>query len=228
MSNEEREFEIVQDDMLVASTCGDNALNEIKHYASQYEQDGPIKVYEVIRREADLAAPAVSNAAEDAVAEAIFKVIKPNNMTDKDWNSGTILGFENGFRDQVKKAARAAIAAQTKPAVTLTDEQIIKVAREHGFVYDPDATYFTSEGKHDDVEVLTLAKAILAHAAPNAQLVDALKFYADGCHFHMHDTSAWDTVSGEPPNFYEDDNNTATVEDGSVAKLALAAAGVQP
>jgi hypothetical protein len=37
----------------------------------------------------------------------------------------------------------------------------------------------------------------------------------------MHDSSAWDTVSGEPQNFYEDESNTATVEDGSVAKLAL-------
>lgn len=49
----------------------------------------------------------------DAVAEAIFKAIKPSNMTDKDWRSGAILGFENGFRDQVKEAAKAAIAAIT-------------------------------------------------------------------------------------------------------------------
>lgn len=67
-----------------------------------------------------LAAPAVANAAEDAVAEAIFKVIKPTNMIDKDWNSGAILGFENGFRDQVKEAARAAIAA-TAPNTALVE-----------------------------------------------------------------------------------------------------------
>ena len=53
------------------------------------------------------------------------------------------------------------------------------------------------------------------------QLEEALRFYADGCHFHLHDESAWDTVSGEPQNFYEDDSNTATVEDGSIAKMAL-------
>lgn len=53
---------------------------------------------------------------------------------------------------------------------------------------------------------------------------EALKFYADGEHFHMHQPGEWDTVSGEPPNFYEDSENTATVEDGSVAKMALAEA----
>lgn len=52
-------------------------------------------------------------------------------------------------------------------------------------------------------------------------ILDALRFYANGSHFTMHDSSAWDTVSGEPPNFYEDESNTATVEDGSIAKLAL-------
>lgn len=50
---------------------------------------------------------------------------------------------------------------------------------------------------------------------------DALEFYAQQHHFVMHDGSAWDTVSGEPANFFEDESNTATVEDGSVAKLAL-------
>ncbi|WP_143042988.1 hypothetical protein ABL840_08965 [Variovorax sp. NFACC27] len=55
----------------------------------------------------------------------------------------------------------------------------------------------------------------------NARLREALQFYADGNHFTMHNSDAWDTVSGEPPNFWEDESNTATVEDGSIAKLAL-------
>jgi hypothetical protein len=59
-----------------------------------------------------------------------------------------------------------------------------------------------------------------------AVLIEALQFYAQGSHFARHDPDVWDTVSGEPPNFYEDENHTATVEDGSVAKMALAAAGV--
>lgn len=55
-----------------------------------------------------------------------------------------------------------------------------------------------------------------------ADLRKALQFYADGHHFVMHDETAWDTVSGEPVNFYEDEAGTATVENGSIAKLALA------
>lgn len=54
------------------------------------------------------------------------------------------------------------------------------------------------------------------------ELEEGLKFYADRNHFHWHDPDAWDTVSGEPTNFYEDESNTATVEDGSIAKLVLA------
>lgn len=55
------------------------------------------------------------------------------------------------------------------------------------------------------------------------RLREALQFYADGNHFTQHQPDAWDTVSDEPSNFYEDESNTATVEDGSVAKMALAA-----
>jgi len=53
------------------------------------------------------------------------------------------------------------------------------------------------------------------------RLREALKFYADGKHFIRHDDSAWDTVSGEPQNLYEDESNTATVEDGTFARAAL-------
>jgi hypothetical protein len=55
-----------------------------------------------------------------------------------------------------------------------------------------------------------------------ASVREALEFYAKGDHFTRHDPSAWDTVSGEPQNLYEDESNTATVEDGSFAKKALA------
>lgn len=57
--------------------------------------------------------------------------------------------------------------------------------------------------------------------AAQDKLREALQFYADGLHFTMHDKDAWDTVSGEPPNFWCDEAGTATVEDGSVAGLAL-------
>lgn len=49
----------------------------------------------------------------------------------------------------------------------------------------------------------------------------ALAFYAEGHHFERHNALAWDTVSGEPQNLWEDEQNTATVEDGSIAMAAL-------
>lgn len=56
-----------------------------------------------------------------------------------------------------------------------------------------------------------------------AALRDALKFYADRDHFMLADESAWDTVSGEPQNLWCDEAGTAMVEDGSIARAALAA-----
>lgn len=55
------------------------------------------------------------------------------------------------------------------------------------------------------------------------ELMAALTFYAERKHFILADPDAWDTVSGEPQNLWEDEANTATVEDGSVARQALAA-----
>lgn len=45
------EFEVWQNDMMVASASGprDDALREAMHYAAQYEQDGPVRVFEVTR-----------------------------------------------------------------------------------------------------------------------------------------------------------------------------------
>lgn len=53
MNNEELpcEFEVWQLDEMVASAFGprEYALNEARHYAYQYGQDGPCKIFEVIR-----------------------------------------------------------------------------------------------------------------------------------------------------------------------------------
>ncbi|CAJ0779106.1 hypothetical protein LMG7141_00840 [Ralstonia condita] len=53
------------------------------------------------------------------------------------------------------------------------------------------------------------------------EVLDVLRFYANGHHFSLSDDTAWDTVSGEPQNFWCDEAGTATVEDGSVAKALL-------
>ena len=50
----------------------------------------------------------------------------------------------------------------------------------------------------------------------------ALKWYADGEHFTKSDPDAWDTVSGEPQNWWCDEAGTAMVEDGSLAGMVLA------
>ena len=49
----------------------------------------------------------------------------------------------------------------------------------------------------------------------------ALKFYADKEHFDILDTDVWDTVSGEPQNYWYDEASTAVVEDGAIARAAL-------
>lgn len=67
-----------------------------------------------------------------------------------------------------------------------------------------------------------LREANHAQAAENNTLRDALQFYADRSHFLIADDDAWDTVSGEPQNFWCDEAGTATVEDGTVAAMALA------
>jgi hypothetical protein len=52
---EDISYEIVQDDMPVASASGKDALKEIRRYAAQYTQDGPIEVFKVVRTPIDLA-----------------------------------------------------------------------------------------------------------------------------------------------------------------------------
>ena len=49
----------------------------------------------------------------------------------------------------------------------------------------------------------------------------ALQWYADGLHFDKASPDAWDTVSGEPQNWWCDEAGTATVEDGSIAAMVL-------
>ena len=53
-------------------------------------------------------------------------------------------------------------------------------------------------------------------------MAKALTFYATQEHFILSDDTMWDTVSGEPPNWWCDEAGTATVEDGSIARLVLA------
>ena len=46
------EYEVWQDDIMVASASGHrpDAIREILHYAAQYQQDGPVQIFEVRRQ----------------------------------------------------------------------------------------------------------------------------------------------------------------------------------
>lgn len=67
-----------------------------------------------------------------------------------------------------------------------------------------------------------LQAALEKDAARLEALREALRFYAQREHFALSDANAWDTVSGEPQNYWCDDAGTATVEDGTIARAALA------
>ncbi len=60
-----------------------------------------------------------------------------------------------------------------------------------------------------------------AWQAARVDIVAALQWYADGLHFDKASPDAWDTVSGEPQNWWCDEAGTATVEDGSIAAMTL-------
>ena len=68
---------------------------------------------------------------------------------------------------------------------------------------------------------LAAVQATAAKQPDSENLRKALQFYADSEHFIKADDTAWDTVSGEPQNYWCDEAGTATVEDGHIARLAL-------
>ena len=72
-----------------------------------------------------------------------------------------------------------------------------------------------NDGSHD------LHARCLSAADEIESLRLALKWYADGEHFSMAVQDAWDTVSGEPQNWWADEAGTAMVEDGTLAGMVL-------
>ena len=76
------------------------------------------------------------------------------------------------------------------------------------------------ERLHDEVKQMECDDVGLLRAE-NEQLREVLRFYADKEHFVLSDDTAWDTVSGEPQNYWCDEASTATVEDGANARAAL-------
>lgn len=128
-------------------------------------------------------------------------------------------------------SAIAAIDAQAPQAAPvaltpLTDEQIDAVTRQQ---WGSDQAGVMLQA-HRAYARAVLAAAGAAAPAPvaltderptRADLVAALQWYADGLHFDKASPDAWDTVSGEPQNWWCDEAGTATVEDGSIAAMVL-------
>lgn len=162
------------------------------------------------------------------------------NMERSRWSPN---GYAAASTDMAWKAwqARAAISACPVPAQLDDIEQyrmqmaaISTAALGYWKAGDPIKDEYVTVALKDVAELYKkydeLYKAA-AHTAPapaqeaeanTDSMRKALQFYADGSHFVLSDESAWDTVSGEPLNFWCDEAGTATVEDGSVAKTALA------
>jgi len=54
---------------------------------------------------------APSDVAVERAAYAIFRVMRPDHMTDSDWPNGMVLGDGNALRNRCTEAARAALAS---------------------------------------------------------------------------------------------------------------------
>ncbi|MDR6887833.1 MULTISPECIES: hypothetical protein [Variovorax] len=89
-------------------------------------------------------------------------------------------------------------------------------ARTHGHEYPGESADAYVEGHR-----AALTQPTTVQRAEPEGWREALQFYADRSHFNIAEEDAWDTVSGEPSNFWCDEAGTATVEDGTVAAMAL-------
>ena len=69
--------------------------------------------------------------------------------------------------------------------------------------------------------VAPVVRALTDDKPSRADLLAAVQFYADREHLIWTDESAWDTVSGEPQNWWCDEAGTAMIEDGTLAKMTL-------
>ena len=82
-------------------------------------------------------------------------------------------------------------------------------------------THRDDSDKYREYHRATTRWAWQAWQAARVDIVAALQWYADGLHFDKASPDAWDTVSGEPQNWWCDEAGTATVEDGSIAAMVL-------
>ena len=90
------EYEVWQDDIMVASASGHrpDAIREILHYAAQYQQDGPVQIFEV-RRQLCSAEELVF--AQNGLTEAKKADVMINGLTEAETTaSASVAGLMGG------------------------------------------------------------------------------------------------------------------------------------
>jgi hypothetical protein len=139
--------------------------------------------------------------------------------------------FYNPPKAEVQPAGVAATEATVRKVVT--DAMVTMVAGVTGLVPPsgpgaiPDFVQAPIDRAVTQITELIAATPRPLSREQNAQntagLIAALEYYANAEHIVLGDPDAWDTCSGEPSNWMHDEAGTASFEDGSVAKAAIAA-----
>jgi hypothetical protein len=111
--------------------------------------------------------------------------------------------------------------------IDLTKEWCMNMTKQEAAAGDPDCS--AGAPTRDLVERLRDSSGGHINGLYDREAADAienlraaLQWYADGLHFDKASPDAWDTVSGEPQNWWCDEAGTAMVEDGSLASMVLA------
>jgi len=141
------------------------------------------------------------------------------------------------YRDEVERKADATLLARCEELQRIAEVANAMVGKERDQTMRQAKRITELEASlADSNEALQVMGLKLEQAEADTQVVGdalcktderlghcltALRYYASGDHFIINNTQLWDTVSGEPQNFWCDEAGSATVEDGRIAALTL-------
>lgn len=125
MSND-KEYELIQDDILVAGTSGPSAWEEMQHYATMYGQDAPVEIYEVTRIKVyPVVQVATSSPANGAVGE-MPELPEPMGHMEIPVGFTQTIRIEAAFsQDQMQAYARAAVLAEREAAANIDFRKLV-------------------------------------------------------------------------------------------------------